>query len=130
MRYRKQAEPFESPDMTPMLDIVFIMLIFFIVATSFVKEEAIDWRATEQNTTQPSEQKTLSVVIDEFGMIQIGGRQTDVNRVQANVESELINSNYAGAIVQADEVASSGILVSTVDQIKLAGLNQVQVIKK
>lgn len=130
MRARKQQDSFEQPDMTPMLDIVFIMLIFFIVTTSFVKEEAIDWTLPQSSTIEPTESKALVLTIDELGMIAIRGRQIDVSAVQANVESELINTKYSGAVVQSHGEANTGILVSTVDQIKLAGVSQVQVIKK
>ena len=130
MRARKQQDSFESPDMTPMLDIVFIMLIFFIVTTSFVKEEAIDWTIPEKSKITPQPNQSLVLTIDEFGMVAIKGRQIDVNAVQANVESELIGANYSGAVVQTHQLAGTGVLVSAVDQIKLAGLAQVQVIKK
>ena len=128
-RKRAKVDEEASIDMTPMLDIVFILLIFFIITTSFVKEDGIDWTMPENNPDEKTKSQVLAVRIDEFGMLTIKGRQIDVSSLQANVESELIKAKYSGAVVQTSEQAATGILVSTVDQIKLAGISQVQVIK-
>ena len=61
-------------DMTPMLDIVFIMLIFFIVTTSFVKEKGLEVNRPKDQKTETKPSKALSIQIDEFGKIRMNGR--------------------------------------------------------
>ncbi|MET1219080.1 MAG: biopolymer transporter ExbD, partial [Glaciecola sp.] len=68
-------------DMTPMLDIVFIMLIFFIVTTSFVKEKGLDANRPKDNNESNQPSKALSIQIDELGVIRMNGREVDVRRV-------------------------------------------------
>jgi len=70
-------------DMTPMLDIVFIMLIFFIVTTSFVKEKGLDVNRPKDNNESNQPSKALSIQIDELGVIRMNGREVDVRRVVA-----------------------------------------------
>ena len=68
-------------DMTPMLDIVFIMLIFFIVTTSFVKEKGLEVNRPKENQNQVNQpSKALSIRIDELGKIVMNGREVDIRR--------------------------------------------------
>lgn len=128
MRSRKNnQQTFDSPDMTPMLDIVFIMLIFFIVTTSFLKEEAIDFSRPQSGEAKKTTDKSLIVSIDAMDNLTINGRQVDLLALQANIEAQLVKETYKGAVVKTDRDASSGVLVSAVDQIKLAGFENVLV---
>ncbi len=127
MRIRQQQETTESPDMTPMLDIVFIMLIFFIVTTSFVKESGVEWRSMTNSDKKTGEKKPLLVTIDEMNIVSIQGRIIESGAITANVSAALIDNNISGAIIRSHGKVPSGILVNAVDQIRLAGVSQVSV---
>ena len=125
------AEDEAQVDMTPMLDIVFIMLIFFIVTTSFVKEKSLDVNRPEDNQSnnnQPS--KALSIRIDETGKIMMGGREVDIRRVVANAQTYLAENNTDTAAIQADENTEEGVVVEVMNQVKIAGIDKVSVLVK
>ncbi|WP_137168042.1 ExbD/TolR family protein [Salinimonas lutimaris] len=125
------AEDEAQVDMTPMLDIVFIMLIFFIVTTSFVKEKSLDVSRPEDNQSnnnQPS--KALSIRIDETGKIMMGGREVDIRRVVANAQTYLAENNTDTAAIQAAEDTEEGIVVEVMNQVKIAGIDKVSVLVK
>ncbi|WP_100644436.1 ExbD/TolR family protein [Alteromonas facilis] len=117
-------------DMTPMLDIVFIMLIFFIVTTSFVKEKGLEVNRPKNDNkpTQPS--KALSIQIDEFGKIRMNGRDVDIRRVVANIQTYLAENNTDAAAIQAHEDTEHGVVVEVMNQAKEAGIEKVSVLVK
>lgn len=118
-------------DMTPMLDIVFIMLIFFIVTTSFVKEKGllVNRPDDNQNKTQ-TKSKSLSIRIDENGYIYMSNRRVDVERVAANAQTFLAENVTDSAVVQAHAKAKHGIVVQVLDQVKEAGITKLSVLKQ
>lgn len=116
-------------DMTPMLDIVFIMLIFFIVTTSFVKEKSIDVSRPDDNknkTATPS--KHIAIQIDATGMIVMNGRQVDIRRVTANVQTILAEKDSDTAIIRAHKHTSHGRVVEVMDQVKEAGIEKLSIL--
>lgn len=118
-------------DMTPMLDIVFIMLIFFIVTTSFVKEKGLEVnrpKENQQENNKPS--KALSIQIDELGKIRMNGRDVDIRRVVANIQTFLAENNTQSAAIQAHENTEHGIVVEVMNQAKEAGIDKVSVLVK
>ncbi|MFC3032346.1 ExbD/TolR family protein [Pseudoalteromonas fenneropenaei] len=120
-RFREAEEA--AVDMTPMLDIVFIMLIFFIVTTSFVKEAGIE--VNKPKAAQATNQKNANVfiAIRGNGEIWMDKRQVDVERVSANLESILAEQPTDTVIIQADKEAKHGVVVKVMDQIKATGDN-------
>jgi len=132
MRRLRQEESVDSPDMTPMLDIVFIMLIFFIVSTSFVQEEAIDWQMLSSTPIddKPKPKETLLVSIDKSGLITILNNEISIDSLRARVQAALSQKNYESAVVRVASSASTAILVKAVDNIKLAGITNVTVGKQ
>ncbi|GAB56236.1 biopolymer transport protein exbD2 [Glaciecola punicea ACAM 611] len=117
-------------DMTPMLDIVFIMLIFFIVTTTFDNSKGLSANRPpeNQNTSEPS--KALSIRIDADGTIHMIGRIVDIRRVVANTQTFLAENNTTSAAIQAHEDAEHGVVVDVMDQIKQAGIESVSVLVK
>ncbi len=114
-------------DITPMLDIVFIMLIFFIVTTSFVKESGVQVSRPSAQTSEDKKGNNILVAIRANGEIWIDRRAIDIRAVRANVE-RLKAENIEGAvIIQADEFAPTGLLVKVMDQIRLAGISNISV---
>ena len=131
-KHRSHNEDETEVDMTPMLDIVFIMLIFFIVTTSFVKEDGIELNRPAANPPEtPNESPTRPIVIDinENSEVSLKGRMIDVKAIEANVQSARAKSPKSLIIVRAHEAATSGVVISAVDQARLAGADKVTVIK-
>lgn len=116
-------------DMTPMLDIVFIMLIFFIVTTSFVKESGITISQPDKsdNTVPPPPFNTIVIQINQLEDVIFAGRLILQDAVQVNIEVALSKNPKTVVLVKVDESVASGLLVNVVDQVKLAGINQITV---
>jgi len=112
-----------------MLDIVFIMLIFFIVTTSFVKESGVDM--TRPSNTPPKTEKISDVIfvkIDGNGQIFVKERPTDIRAVRANIESGLALKPDASVVVAASRNSDAGLLVRVVDQARVAGAQRVSLV--
>lgn len=108
-------------DLTPMLDIVFIMLIFFIVTATFVREAGLDVTKPDDQPDQPqSVTQSLRIVIDQNDRIMIKRRDVDKRAIRAVVERYIAQSPKGAVVIQFDEKASTGIVVEVMDQCKLA----------
>ena len=110
-------------DLTPMLDVVFIMLIFFIVTASFIKEVGLDLDRPEGGATKTlAENENIFIEISNEGVIKIDRRIVDIRAVRPNIE-RLHAERPSGAVVVAPASASlNGILVQVMDQARLAGV--------
>ena len=129
MRRRKRSREQEDAaiDMTPMLDIVFIMLIFFIVTTSFVKESGIDVNRPGAQTAERKERGNILIAITAQNDIWIDKRQIDRRAVRANVERLHAENPEGAVIIQADKDSKNGLLVEVIDQTRLAGVTNVSI---
>ena len=113
-------------NITPMLDIVFILLIFFIVTTSFVKEFGIDVNRPSSAPVEEQQQSELIAIrIDDNDQIYFQDRLVDIRAVRANIESGLALQPDAAVVVIADRAADAGLLVRVVDQARVAGAERV-----
>lgn len=117
-------------DLTPMLDVVFIMLIFFIVTTSFVKESGIDVSRPQASSAEKKESASILIAISEAGEIWLQKRKIDVRSVRANVERLHAETPEGAVIIQSDKSAKTGILVQVMDQVRLAGVTNVSIAAK
>ena len=124
-KYRKQDET--GIDLTPMMDIVFIMLIFFIVTTSFVKETGVDINRPNAETAERDEKGNILVAITASNEIWIDKRRVDLRSVRANVERLKAENPEGSVIIQADKASKTGFLVETMDQVRLAGVQNVSI---
>ncbi len=122
---KKESE--SGIDLTPMLDVVFIMLIFFIVTTSFVKESGIDVSRPIAKTAQKKQRASILVAINHHGEIWIQRRKVDIQSVRANIERLHAESPEGTIIIQADQKSETGRLVDVMDQIRLAGVKNISV---
>jgi biopolymer transport protein ExbD len=117
-------------DITPMLDIVFIMLIFFIVTTSFVKESGVTVSRPTASTAESKQGSNILIAIRANGEIWIDKRSVDLRAVRANTERLKAESPEGAVVIQADEFAPTGILVKVMDQVRLAGVTDISVAAK
>ena len=114
-------------DMTPMLDVVFIMLIFFIVTASFVKEAGIDVNRPEAATAVKKDRANILVAISAKGEIWINKRKVDVRAVQANIERLYAETPQGTVVIQADRKATTDVLIKVMDASRAAGIQDVSI---
>lgn len=122
-----QEEEKEDIDLTPMLDVVFIMLIFFIVTASFVKEAGIDVNRPEAATAVKKERANILIAISDKGEIWINKRRVDVRAVQANVERLKAENPQGSVVIQADQKATTDTLIKVMDASRAAGVFDVSI---
>ncbi|HCD16379.1 MAG: biopolymer transporter ExbD [Rhizobiales bacterium TMED83] len=126
-RKRVRQEEDADIDITPMLDIVFIMLIFFIVTATFVKESGIDVTRPDAETAVKQNRVAILIAIRDNNEIWINRRQVDLASVRANVEKLHAENPQGGAVIQADREAETGVLVEIMDQVRLAGVGAISI---
>ncbi|MDD9798035.1 MAG: biopolymer transporter ExbD [Alphaproteobacteria bacterium] len=114
-------------DITPMLDVVFIMLIFFIVTATFVKESGIDVSRPDAETATKQNRVGILVAISNHNEIWINRREVDLAAVRANIERLHAENPQGGAVIQADKDAQTGVLIEVMDQIRLAGVTSISI---
>ena len=121
------SEDEQNIDMTPMLDIVFIMLIFFIVTTSFVKESGIDVNKPEASTAKVEKKVNIIIAINKSGEIWIDKHPIDIRALRTTVERLHADTPDGSVVITADKKAETGVLVSVMDQVKLAGISKISI---
>lgn len=126
-RKERVAEEDAAIDMTPMLDIVFIMLIFFIVTTVFVKEAGIQVNKPGASQAVLPKNANIFIAITEDGTIWMDKREMKVESIRANLERLMAEQPTDVVIIQADEKAEHGVVVKVMDQIKAAGIDQISI---
>lgn len=114
-------------DMTPMLDVVFIMLIFFIVTASFVKEAGIDVNRPDAATAVKKDRANILIAISETGEIWINKRRIDARAVQANIERLHAENPQGTVVIQADKKATTEVLIKVMDASRSAGVYDVSI---
>lgn len=114
-------------NMTPMLDVVFILLIFFIVTASFVKESGIEVNRPEAQTAVKKERANILVAINHNGEIWINKRRIDVRAVQANIERLHAENPQGTVVIQADQKATTDVLIKVMDAARSAGIYDVSI---
>jgi len=122
-RSTRQAESAEI-DLTPMLDVVFILLIFFIVTSTFAREEAIGLEPPPPPAPDQLDQPQVPAIliyVDESNLITVNGRLADISSVRANIERVIAETPNSSVIIQAHPKAKSGVIVKIRDEAYNAG---------
>lgn len=123
---RRQSQNEEAQiDLTSMLDIVFIMLIFFIVTSSFVRESGVEVNRPQASNVVSQKDAGIFVAITSANDIYIDKRMVDVERVEATLEHLLLDKPDASLVIQADEHAYNGTVVKVMDAAKGAGVKNI-----
>ncbi len=126
-RFLLNDEEESQIDLTPMLDVVFIMLIFFIVTSTFVKESGVDVTRPQAETSVVTESNSIQIGITASNQIFMDKRQIDKRAIRANVEKSLAENPGAAVIIVADEDSNTHTLIDVMDQARLAGATSVSV---
>lgn len=114
-------------NLTPMLDVVFIMLIFFIVTTSFVKEAGIEVNRPSAASTKQKGAANILIAIRNNNEIWIDKRMVDIRSVRANIERLKATNTQNSIVIQSDSESKTGVLVQVMDQIRLAGIFNISI---
>ncbi|BCS88145.1 ExbD/TolR family protein [Pseudodesulfovibrio sediminis] len=125
--YRKKRNADSSINMTPLIDMVFILLIFFIVTTSFVKESGVDIQRPSANTAENKENVSVVVGIDSTGTVWLDGKTIDIRSVRSWMENFVAETPEGVVVVAADTKTESGLLINVLDACREAGVNNVSV---
>ena len=117
-----QEEEENEINLTPMLDVVFIMLIFFIVTASFIKESGIDVNRPDAPTSERVEDANILVAISSNDEIYMDRRLIDPRAVRANIERMHAENPKGSVVIQADERATADAIIKVMDQSRDAGV--------
>ncbi|PJA73956.1 biopolymer transporter ExbD [bacterium CG_4_9_14_3_um_filter_65_15] len=117
-------------NMGPLVDMVFLLLIFFVVTTSFVKEAGIDVSRSTAATAEVKERGSIMVGVTAQGEIYFEGKQVDMRSVRGLVERALAEDPEGGVVVVADKASETGAVVGVMDQCRLAGAGNVSLAAK
>ncbi len=122
---QKAADEGAAIDLTPMLDVVFIMLIFFIVTASFIKEAGVEVNRPEASTSNPKENVNILIAVTANDEIWMDGRRIDVRAVRANVERLHAENPKGAVVIQADNLSTTETVVKVLDASREAGVMDV-----
>lgn len=112
-------------DLTPMLDVVFIMLIFFIVTATFIKESGIEVNRPSAVTAVTQERASILVAIDAQNNIWIERRQVDFRAVRPNIQRLHMENPQGAVVIQADQESKTEVLVKVIDAARAAGVENI-----
>ncbi|MBG86258.1 MAG: biopolymer transporter ExbD [Verrucomicrobiales bacterium] len=121
-RYLEEEEERNEVNISPLIDMVFILLIFFIVTTVFVEETGIDVDKPIANTSRQLEKKSILIALSASGQVVYGGREIGVQGVRA-VVTRLCEKQAIPVILQADKTVHADLIVSVMDEAKAGGAN-------
>ncbi|MBD3315081.1 MAG: biopolymer transporter ExbD [Chitinivibrionales bacterium] len=124
MRHESEAAEI---NMGPLIDMVFILLIFFVVTTNFNRQTGVDVSKPKAQTAVSQGQKTLLVGVTREGTIHVYGRQVTPERLQALVKQEVTKNPEMSVVIIADQDAAIGKAVVVMDKCALAGANKVSI---
>ena len=128
MRRLQPSEENEEIDLTPMLDVVFIMLIFFIVTATFVKEIGLDVNSPDKNQNiKDADKKSIVVRITNRDRIMIRGRDIDFRAVRANIERLHAENPEAPVVVQPHPDSKTEVMIHVMDSARQAGVYNVSI---
>ena len=108
-------------DLTPLIDVVFIMLIFFIVTATFIKETGIDVNKPEAPTSTAQKKANILIAIDARDNIWIDRRKIDIRSVIPNIKRLRSENPQGTVVIQADEESRNKTLVEVMDAARRAG---------
>jgi len=126
---RRQSEPESGDDinLTPMLDVVFIMLIFFIVTATFVKEPGVEINRPETITASEVRRASILIAINSEGEFYIDNAEVQLNEVRSQLERLIAENPKGELVIQTDTQSESGVLSDLLAQIQTLNVDAVYV---
>ncbi len=114
-------------DMGPLMDIVFILLIFFVVTSTFTRETGVDVTKPDAQSASQLEKENILVAITREGTIHINERQVDIASLQDILKQSLAKTPDREAVIIADKGAETGMLVQVIDACNMSGVKKVSI---
>jgi len=127
MRYRERREDIQGIDISPLIDMVFILLIFFMVSTTFVKDMKLDLDRPAASSATTASTKAIRLYIDSNGDTYMDGEPVQIWVIQSRLRDQLKTMTTKAVLVVTDDEVPAGRLVEIVDQARLAGASDVGV---
>ena len=121
------VEEKDEPNITPMLDVVFILLIFFIVTANFIKEPGLEINRPDSETAEVTENAAILIAIGSAGEIYMDGRRIDVRQVKANVIRMIAENPQGTVVIQADEKSTADTIIDVMYEVREAGVIDISI---
>ena len=126
-RWQSFKEPAVGLNMTPLIDMVFILLVFFVVNTSFVKETGVEIQRPSAKSAVKQEQATILIAVSREAEIWIDKQRVDLRALRGQIERLHAESPEGSVVVLADSESETGVVMQVVDRARLAGIAKVAV---
>ena len=131
IRYsRRRRTSVRDLNITPLIDMVFILLIFFVVTTSFVKEAGVAVERPVAQTAEIKDKASLMIGVDAEGVIYIQGQSVDIRSIRARVEQYLAETPEGSVVIVADKTSQTGVVIRLLDACRLAGAKDLSIAAK
>ena len=123
---RSESGP-AAMNITPLIDMVFILLIFFAVNASFVKEAGVEIERPSARTAQTQQKANIMIAVTENGEVWVDRQRVDPRSVRGHVERLHAENPEGAVVILADDASKTGLVIEVLDQARLAGVEQVAV---
>jgi biopolymer transport protein ExbD len=129
-------DPFDIPirqkrsvdiDIAPLMDMVFILLIFFIVTSTFTRETGVDVTKPQAQSAQSVQKENILIAITREGTIHINERQVDIAGMEDVIKQMIAQNPDREAVLIADRNSQTGLLVQVVDACNMSGVKKVSI---
>jgi biopolymer transport protein ExbD len=127
MRLRKKEEKLQDVDISPLIDMVFILLIFFMVSTTFQKDMQLELERPSASNATKASSKVIKVYIDKFGDIYVDQQPVKVWAIQGKIRDMMRMSTSKSVLVVTDNNVQAQRLIDVIDQCRSAGAKDVAV---
>ena len=127
MRFRERGDTEQRIDISPLIDMVFILLIFFMVSTTFVKDMKLELERPTASSATPASTEAIRLYIDNAGDTYLDGQPIRVWVIQSRLRDLLSGAGQQSVLVVTDDQVPAGRLVEVVDQARRAGAQDVGV---
>ncbi|MBU0991446.1 MAG: biopolymer transporter ExbD [Proteobacteria bacterium] len=124
---RRSQKKILELNIAPLIDMVFILLIFFLVTTSFVKETGVDINRPAANTAVSKAKASILIGVTKDNRVFLDKREIDVRAVRANVERAMAENPESSVVIVADKESMTGLVINVMDGCKLAGAENVSI---
>lgn len=108
-------------DLSPLIDVVFLLLIFFMVSTRFKDDHGLDLNLPQSESQQAKQSDQLTIAVDQKGTILLGEREISMEALKEGIQAELAKLEKKMVVLKVDKNVSHGVVVSVMDAAKTAG---------
>jgi len=127
MRFRPKKQEVENVDVSPLIDMVFILLIFFMVTTTFVKDMKLDLNRPSAASASKADSKVVRVYIDNAGEVYIDNQPVQLWAIQSKLRDVLRTVTEKSVLVISDDTIPVEVLIDVVDECRMSGAKDVAV---